>query len=162
MKAIHLVIFFLILANKGIAQENTLEKVFAAEAIQIIKISSSIEQKALKRNNFNISPDVISFDVYGQLLSVDRKLSNSVNSKYVVLRRDSALMKFGGKLRFSYVKIFFSDVRDGEFFIEVIRMKSKNELRYDKRPDFGISEVFMFNVKDRKLNFVGSQKLSYM
>lgn len=162
MKVIHVGLFFLFLILDVEAQENSLEKVFVTEAIQLIKVRSSVEQKALKRDNFNISPDVISLDVYAQFFSIDKKLKNSINSKDVVLKRDSALMKFGGKLRLSYVKIFFSDVRDGEFFIEVIRMKSKNESRYEKRPDFGMSEVFLFNVIDRKVNFVRSQKLSYL
>ncbi len=162
MKAIQLGLLFLFITLMGKAQENSLDKIFAIEAIQTIKVISSVEQKALKRDNFNISSEIISFEVYAQLLGTDQKIKNSTNPKNVVLKRDSALIKFGSKLRLSNVKIFFSEMRGGEFFVEVIRMKSKNEASYDKRPDFGMSEVFLFSIEDRKVRFVRSQKLNYL
>ncbi len=161
MKAIQLGLLFLFITSMGQAQENSLEKVFAIESIQTIKVISSVEQKALRRDNFNISPEIISFEVYAQLFEAGQKIKQTYPPN-IILRRDSALIKFGGKMRLSNVKIFFSEMRGGEFFVEVIRMNSKNEASYDKRPDFGISEVFLFSIEGRKVRFVRSQKLNYL
>ena len=120
-------------------------------AMPLIQNSNEFKEYGFNQNNYHVSSEIISFSNYSQLFT--NKLDNGklfeIN-KNEVSGLNNDLLKLNKK-ECGKIKMYFSEIKEGFFFVEVFVSKKKN-LKYKNRPVFGLSKVYLFKVLDEKIS----------
>ena len=134
-------------------------------AIPKIIESSAYQCMNGSSKKYFVSPEVLNFDnraifFQKELLangSTVRFNYNLSNKEIVFL--NSEMTKLGTRRR-AETKLYFSQIKDGFFFCEVI-MFEKSKSKYEQKPAFGRSYVYLFRINDSDINILDVTEFLY-
>lgn len=112
-----------------------------------------------------VSREIISFGNYAQFF--EDELLNSSNFSVQEMLFDSLIVGVNYKLenigssRGTKAVLFFSNLKKGFFFAEFFSDFPGNRFRFEERPNFGESRVFLFEVNGKDLLLIDSKALAY-
>ncbi len=135
----------------GLAYGQTNMIDYYKQAMPLILNSNEFKGYGVNHNNYHVSPEIISFSNYSELFTDELSNDKSFEiDKNEVSRLENDLLKFN-KRECGKVKVYFSEMKEGFFFVEVFVSKKKN-LKYKDKLVFGSSQVYLFKVLNEKIS----------
>lgn len=131
-------------------------------------IINSNEYKSLVKNKkkYNISNELVLFSKMASLFNKELSLlSISLSEEQVIFDsdKDNIINDEFSLLNVkncSKVQIYFSEIKNNIFFAEII--KTKYKVKYNNRPQFGKSYIYMFKIEDStKVKLISTKEIFY-
>lgn len=129
-------------------------------SLDLIIESDEYKEINTKNCNYVISDEVLNFQVFSKFFKNELNLSNEINNDFKEVKDINKDILKLNKFKKGSVKIFFSEIKNDIFFSEIFESNRK-KIKYDERPIFGISYVYMFKIKNDKIEIVTVKKLNY-
>ena len=135
------------------------EMLYYKQALPIILNSAEYKEYHLGKDNYNVSPEIVSFSIFGFFFNDELKKEIINNTNVVdVVRINNELLKLNSREK-GKVKIFFSEIKDDVFFVETFVYKHKNVKHSGKI--FGRTQVYMFKIQDKFVLPIRVRELHY-
>lgn len=133
------------------------------QALDLIINSEEYASITKNKKKYHVSNEVILFSKLGKFYQEELEGYVPLSDKEVVLNAHerNATMELTSlnKKRCSKVQIYFSESKGNVFFAEMI--ESKKVVPYSERPDFGISQVYMFKKENDKVSLLNTREIAY-
>lgn len=153
--------YFIILVGNGIIMNHQDDEIINYKnALPSILNSNDFKEYGFGDKNYYISSEIISFSNFDRFFKEELN-KNTVDEAIVneVVRSEKELLKLNAR-RCSKIKIFFSEQKENIFFAEVFISKRKN-IKYEDRPIFGTSNIYMFKINNKKTSLITIKKMHY-
>jgi|GEM_PF-2133320 len=115
----------------------------------------------IKENKgYFVSNEILSFNTLSLFYKDELGISaHQFFAKDKLIASDhSSLLKLSTRKR-SYLKVFFTEVKDDIFFCEVFETNAR-KLKYEELAKFGISYIYMFKIKGNGIKLMHIKALS--
>jgi len=134
------------------------------KALNIITVSKQYNSLVKKRKKYHVSNELVIYSKMAGLFQEELSPLTPILEKQIILDSDkeNLINKQLLKLNISNcfkVQIYFSEIKNNIFFAEII--KTKHKLKYQNRPSFGYSYIYMFKIDDSKVKLVKAKKVHY-
>jgi len=163
MKFIFLILFFTVCSTELIYSQgiDTTNYLFYRLALEQIKSANNVDMKSVKRNRFNVSGEVLSFETLSIFFAeAIGESSGKRKNPNTVSHIDPSLTGIGCS-RDMKTKVFFTEIMNGLFLVEIVQFQNRALMDYMDRPHFGTSWVFLFATKPNTIVQKDVKQISY-
>ena len=135
------------------------------QALKHIKNSSEYLALSKGKNKYYVSNELPSVYLMGSFYREElHEYINLSQEDFIAKSNDSVynnthLPSLSTKKRVA-LKIYFSEIKNNIFFSEIFN-SPKRETEYQKRPHFGTSYIYMFQVKNNMVILIKVKKIAY-
>jgi len=135
------------------------------KALSEIKNTSEFKSISRGKDNYYVSSEILSIYSLGKFYKKEMKNHLVVSEEDFLSMSDvkpsfnNEMTKLGTK-KCAKLKIYFSEIKEGVFFSEVLESPKKNE-KYIDRPNFGISYLYMFQKRGDEIHLLGVKEIAY-
>ena len=151
-------LFILFVSNSFLNYQNN-EIDYYKNALLFILHSNENKKYSKSDKDYNVSSEIVTFSNFSRFFKeeLNKKTVDDIVVNEIIKREPRLLMlnvRECGK-----VKIFFSEEKENIFFAEVFIYK--NNIKYEDRPIFGMSKVFMFKINNNRTSLVSIKNIHY-